>query len=473
MARVLMVASEAAPFAKTGGLADVLGSLPAELKSVGDEVAVVVPRYGQISLHGLHRAWDHLDTWAGAHHYPVDIYASEYRGVTYYFVDHPALYDRPSLYGANGVDYPDNHVRFAVLCAAALGVARYLFRPNILHLHDWQASLAAPYLRVRYKGDPSFFNIRIVTTIHNLAYQGHFPPSVLPEVGLDGAVMRPDLMEFFGGVNFLKGGIVYADAITTVSRGYAREIQTPEFGCGLDGLLRARAGVLHGILNGVDYGEWDPRNDPYIVARYSPEDLRGKRECKADLLREFGLPHDNLERPVVGIVSRLVEQKGFDLIEAARDALLALDIYLVVLGTGDPRFENLFSSMAQSRPDRVGLSLGYNNTLAHKIEAGADIFLMPSRYEPCGLNQIYSLRYGTVPVVRATGGLDDTIDAQTGFKFADYDPGALLAALGAALDLYQTNPEAWRKMMLTGMARDFSWRRSAIEYSALFRSLLG
>jgi starch synthase len=473
MARVLMVASEAAPFAKTGGLADVLGSLPAELKSVGDDVAVVLPRYGQISLHELRRAWDHLDIWLGPHRYPVDIYAGQHREVTYYFVDHPGLYDRPGLYGANGVDYPDNHKRFAVLCAAALGIARYLFRPDILHLHDWQASLTAPYLRVRYPGDPSFFNVRIVTTIHNLAFQGQFSPSVLPEIGLNGAVLRPDLMEFFGGVNFLKGGIVYADAITTVSRGYAREIQTPEFGCGLDGLLRARAGVLHGILNGVDYSEWDPRNDPYIVARYSPEDLRGKQQCKADLLRHFGFPQNGLQRPLVGIVSRLTEQKGFDLIETARDALLSLDMYLVVLGSGDPSYEDLFRSMAQTRPDRVGVSLGFNNTLAHKIEAGADIFLMPSRYEPCGLNQIYSLRYGTVPVVRATGGLDDTIDHETGFKFVDYDAKALLEALNAALNLYRTNPERWRKMMLAGMARDFSWRRSAIQYSALFRSLLG
>jgi starch synthase len=471
MARILMVASEAVPFAKTGGLADVAGALPTELKSAGDDVAVVLPRYGHISLQGLRRVWDRLDVWSGPHHFPVDIYAAELRGVTYYLVDHPVLYDRPGLYMVSGADYPDNHIRFAVLCYAALGVARHLFRPDIFHLHDWQAALVAPYLRTTFRFDPSFFGTRIVTTIHNLGYQGRFGSYQLGDIGLDGSLMRPDLMEFHGDVNLLKGGIVYADAITTVSRGYAREIQTPEFGFGLDGLLRARSSVLHGILNGVDYAEWDPRHDSLIAANYSPENLAGKRACKADLLRELQLPLDGLDRPIIGIVSRFVDQKGFDLIAGAAHSLMGVDNYLAVLGSGESKYEDLFRWMAQARPDRVALHAGYNNRLAHKIEAGADIFLMPSRYEPCGLNQIYSLRYGTVPVVRATGGLDDTIDAETGFKFTEYDAGAMLRAIESALALYVSDPARWTQMMLAGMARDFSWRRSALEYSALFRSL--
>ena len=472
MARVLMVSSEAAPFAKTGGLADVVGALPAALGECGDEVAVVLPRYGHIALDDAVRVWDNLVTWPGWFSIPVDIYAITRRGVTFYLVDHPGLYDRPGIYSVNGHDFGDNHVRFSVLCHAALGVARHLFRPQILHLHDWQACLAAPYLRTRYATDPSFYGIRILTTVHNLGYQGRYSPHILPEIGLDRSIMRPDLMEFYGDVNLLKGGIVFADAISTVSQGYAREIQTAEYGFGLDGLLRARSADLHGIVNGVDYTVWDPQHDPNIAAPYSTEDLSGKRECKLDLLREFGLPADDPERPVIGIISRLAAQKGFDIIGQVVHSLLGYDVYFCMLGYGDPGYESMLSWMAASRPDRVGVKIGYDLRLAHKIEAGADMFLMPSHYEPCGLNQIYSLRYGTLPVVRATGGLEDTIDPDTGFKFWEYNGWAMLGAINAALSVYWNDRDRWTIMMQEAMSRDFSWHHSAVEYSRLYRRLL-
>ncbi len=295
------------------------------------------------------------------------------------------------------------------------------------------------------------------------------PPSILSEIGLDPSLLRPDALEFYGEVNLLKGGLVYSDAINTVSRKYAEEIQTPELGFGLDGVLRERSEVLTGILNGADYSQWDPRTDPYIAAHYSPENLEGKRACKADLLTEFGLS-PNLERPLIGIISRFAGQKGFDLIEEIAPLLLDQDVALAALGTGDPKYERFFLELAAAYPDRVGVRIAFDEGLAHKIEAGADMFLMPSLYEPCGLNQIYSLRYGTVPVVRATGGLDDTIDEDTGFKFHDYTGAALLEAVRAALDAYQDR-EQWTRMMLAGMRKDFSWNASAVEYSALYRRL--
>jgi starch synthase len=293
---------------------------------------------------------------------------------------------------------------------------------------------------------------------------------VLPEIGLDASLFNPDALEFYGQVNLLKGGLIFSDAISTVSRKYAEEIQTPEFGFGLDGVLRERSEVLSGILNGVDYTQWDPRVDPYITAHYSPEDLSGKRACKSDLLGEFDLAPDNLDRPLIGIVSRFAGQKGFDLLEEIAPSLLRENVAIAALGTGDPKYEKLFLDLAAQYPDRVGLRIAFDETLAHKIEAGSDMFLMPSRYEPCGLNQIYSLHYGTVPVVRATGGLDDTIDEDTGFKFHDYTGAALLEAIRAALAAFRDR-EKWQGMMLAGMRKDFSWNASAVEYSALYRRL--
>lgn len=465
-----MVASEAEPFARSGGLGDVLGALPAALAAQGHSVATVLPRYGWIPLGGLRRVYEHLVIWLGHTPWRTDVYGTTEREVEVFFLDCPPLYNREGLYGANGVDYPDNAVRFAVLARGALEIVRRLFRPQVVHCHDWQAALAGPYMRHALALDPTFLGIRLVLTIHNLGYQGLFAPEVLPAVGLDQCLYRPEALEFWGQVNFLKGGIVFADAITTVSRTYAREIQTPEFGHGLDGLLRARSAVLTGILNGADYSQWNPETDPFIAARYSAEDLSGKRACKRDLLAECGFDPDE-DRPVIGMVSRLAAQKGFDLVAEAAEELARENVYLVILGTGDPYYEDRMRRLAAEHPRNVAVRIAFDNALAHKIEAGADMFLMPSRYEPCGLNQIYSLRYGTVPIVRATGGLEDTVDETTGFKFADSSAAALLEAVRRALAAYR-NREGWQAMMIRGMRKDYSWDASARQYAALYRRLL-
>ena len=470
VARVLMISSEAAPLAKTGGLADVVGSLPSALRSFGDEVAVVIPRYASIDLKTVRRVWDNLPVHFGPASYPVSIYQAQ-ADYPLYLVDCPPLYDRKGFYGESGLDYPDNHIRFAAFCRAALGVARVLFRADIFHCHDWQTGLVPAYLRTTFATDPTFFGCRTLFTIHNLGYQGLFPKTALAEVSLDPSVYRPDGMEFFGRVSYLKAGIQFADALSTVSPTYAREIQTPEYGFGLDGDLRDRASVLSGILNGVDYAEWSPQTDPHIPAAYSAEDLGGKATCKRRLLEEFGLPAEAMDRPLLGVVSRFTRQKGADILAEAAARIVAEDVYLVALGTGDPEFEDFFRQMQQEHPGRIAVRIGFDNPLAHRIEAGADMFLMPSHYEPCGLNQIYSLHYGTVPVVRATGGLDDTIEEGTGFKFAEYSAEALLAAVRSAVQAF-ADREAWQRMMRRGMSKDFSWKTSAAAYSALYRGLL-
>jgi starch synthase len=466
-----MVSSEAAPFAKTGGLADVVGALPAALRKLGDDVAVVIPRYGSISLKTAHRVYDYLPVHLPAARLDASVYqaAADY---PVYLVDCPPLFDRKGYYGEGGLDYPDNHIRFAVFCRAALAVARSVFRTDIFHCHDWQSGLVPAFLRTVFATDPSFLGCKTLFTIHNLGYQGLFPRTALADVGLDGAVYRPDGMEFFGRASYIKGGIAYADALNTVSPTYAREIQTPEYGFGLDGALRARSSVLHGILNGVDYSDWSPQTDPFIPAHYSEGDLGGKLVCKEHLVREFGLPAAAMARPLLGIVSRLTRQKGADLLADAASGILAEDVYLVALGSGEPEYEAFFRKLADDYPGRVAVHIGFDNGLAHRIEAGADIFLMPSHYEPCGLNQIYSLRYGTVPVVRATGGLDDTIDEGTGFKFAEYSGWALLGAVQAAVRAF-ADRESWRQIMRRGMAKDFSWSGPAAAYSALYRTLAG
>lgn len=467
-----MVSSEAAPFAKTGGLADVVGSLPHYLHSNGDETAVVIPRYGSIDLKGSRRVYNSLPVTLGSTRYDTAIYQAPAE-FPLYLVDCPPLFDigRKGFYGDSGVDYPDNHIRFAVFARAALGVARHLFRADILHCHDWQAGLVPAYLKTTFATDPTFAGVKTLFTIHNLGYQGLFPRSAMLDVALDPSVYRPGGMEFFGRIAYIKGGIAYADAINTVSPTYAREIQTPEYGFGLDGALRERADVLSGILNGVDYREWSPDVDPLIPAHYSADDLSGKRTCKEQLLSEMGLPPEAMDRPLLGIVSRFTRQKGSDLIAEVAAGILAQDVYLVALGSGEPEYEDFFLGMAAAYPGRVALRVGFDNGLAHRIEAGSDIFLMPSRYEPCGLNQIYSLRYGTVPVVRATGGLDDTIEESTGFKFREYTGLALADAVRTAVQEFHDR-EAWEAMMRRGMRKDFSWKASAAAYSALYAKLL-
>ena len=472
MPRVLMVASEATPFAKTGGLADVVGALAPALAAHGEDVAVLMPRYRGIDVQETPIVYRDLPVRLGREEYFANVHCVLERKVPYFLVDCPSLYDRDGLYGDPGAeDYPDNHIRFAVLARAALAIVRSVFRPAIIHCHDWQAALVPIFKRTVFAGDPTFMGIPVVLTIHNLGYQGLFPPAALPEMGLDASLFTPGCLEFFGQVNLLKGGILMSDAITTVSPTYAREIQTPELGFSLDGVLKTRRDAIRGILNGADYSKWDPATDPHIAANYSAANLTGKRDCKKDLLAAFDLP-ENLDRPLVGMVARLAAQKGFDLVEQAAADLAAQDLSLVVLGVGDPKLEAFLEELRAAHPEKVGVRIAYDEALAPKIEAGADIFLMPSLYEPCGLNQIYSLRYGTVPVVRSTGGLDDTIDESTGFKFREYTGAAMMGALREALAVYRDR-ERWTAMMRAGMSRDYSWDASAARYSGLYRRLVG
>jgi starch synthase len=468
--KILMVASEATPFAKTGGLADVLGSLPAALVRLGNDVGVVIPKYrvAEILVNkamGAERVWLAMPLWVGPHAYRVDIYRLIHRGVKYFFVDCPALYDRPEIYGSD----PDDHIRFALLSQAALGIARHIFRPAVLHLHDWQAGLVAPYLRTTFASDPTFFGLRTLLTIHNLGYQGNYPATAFADLGLDPGLYNPGGLEFWNHVSFLKAGIVWSDAINTVSPTYAREIQTPEYGFGMDDLLRVHARKLSGILNGVDYEEWNPETGPFQEAHYSASDLSGKLASKKALLAEMGLPPDT-RRPLIGIVSRFADQKGFELLDGIATWLAGQDVAMVALGSGQKKYEDMFSELAALYPDKFAVRIGYDDAISHRIEAGADMFLMPSQYEPCGLSQIYSLRYGTVPIVRATGGLDDTVDESTGFKFVEYTPKALQAAIAQALDAFE-KPVSWIARMREGMAKDFSWDMSAKEYQRLFHSL--
>jgi starch synthase len=401
----------------------------------------------------------------------------ESKGVRTFLVDMPEFFDRDGLYQHKGADYPDNAARFAGFSLAALEtIKRTGGPPDIIHCHDWQSALLPIYLRNLYSGDPFFAGTSVLLTVHNLGYQGLFPPHILPQISLHAGLFTIEGLEFYGQVNLLKGGLIFSDYINTVSRKYAEEIQTEEYGCGLDGVLRARAGRLAGILNGVDYDAWDPATDNLIPANYSPTDLKGKTLCKKVLLERMGARTVSLERPVIGIVSRFAAQKGFDLIADIAEALMAMDIYVVALGTGEPLYEELFKKLATKFPEKFFVKVAYDNTLAHQIEAGSDIFLMPSRYEPCGLNQIYSLRYGTVPAVRATGGLDDTIEAfdgksGTGFKFDEYSSAALLASLREAVTAFQ-DQKTWRRLMLNGMRKDFSWANSAIQYAKIYQLLV-
>jgi starch synthase len=465
-----MVSSEAAPYAKTGGLADVVGALPYALQQLGHEVAVLIPRYRSTFPYATRRITDSFTVQLGPYAWYPSVYTTQ-EPSPFYFLDLPDFYDREGLYNDKSGDYGDNDLRFGMLSLAVFQFARMLFRPDILQCHDWQAGLVPAYFKLWFQNDPAFIGTKSIQTIHNLGYQGQFSRASILRAGLPEWLFRPDLLEFYGGISLLKGGLVYADAITTVSPHYAEEIQTPEFGYGLDGLLRARSLQLTGILNGVDYSQWDPSTDRHIPAHYSAANLDGKAVCKRELMQEFGLGHAPADRPVIGIVSRLTGQKGADLILEAAPSLFREDVYMVVLGSGEPYFESMFRHIRDTNPGRVGLRIGYDDALAHRIEAGADIFLMPSRYEPCGLNQIYSLKYGTVPVVRATGGLDDTIDGDTGFKFWEYSGYALVLALEDCLRAWKDR-ERWTTMMRAGMTRDFSWMTSALQYDALFQSLL-
>ncbi|HEX2715279.1 MAG TPA: glycogen synthase GlgA [Candidatus Acidoferrales bacterium] len=471
--KILFVASEGLPFSKTGGLADVLEALPKALALMGHEVAVVLPRYRDTKVSAVVLPSLTIPLNGGLR-FPAVADGSTVAGVRYYFVDDPEYFDRDQLYAAQGKDYPDNGERFGEFCKAAVEISKHVWPADVIHCHDWQTALVPVLLHTLYASDPLLQGVPVVFTVHNMGYHGLFSREILTRLGLPESLFHMDALEFYGKVNYLKGGLLFADYLTTVSRKYAQEIQTAEYGHGLEGVIRGRADRLRGILNGVDYSAWSPEEDTFIAAQYSARDLSGKRVCKKDLLEQFRLPGAELSRPLIGIVSRFADQKGFDLIAQVAQELLRTDLTIVALGTGDPKYEALFRDLAARFPDKIGLKIGFDNALAHKIEAGADMFLMPSRYEPCGLNQIYSLRYGTIPVVRATGGLDDTIEpfdprsgVGTGFRFEAYDGRALLTCLRQALTVYG-DAAAWRKVQANGMAKDFSWNVSAAEYVRLY-----
>ncbi len=478
---IVFAASECVPFAKTGGLADVVGALPAEIAKLGHQVTVYLPLYARIrpriepkigqlayAVRSVTVPFRHYSRFAGI----VD--GGKQNGVQFYFVESQELFDRPELYGPNGGDYPDNAERFGFFCRAVLEAAKQLGVPEVFHVHDWQTGLIPVYLRTTYAADPVLRHAATVLTIHNAAYQGLFPPATTEQLLFPWDLFTIDKVEQYDRFNFLKGGVVFADQLTTVSHRYAEEIQTPEFGWHLEGVLRGRAADLRGILNGVDYGHWDPATDGNLAAHYSADDLEGKRACRADLLHAFGLNAVPDSAAVVGIVSRFATQKGFDIVAAIGEEMAKQDLVVVSLGTGEPALERFFRGWAERHPQKIAVQIRYDEALAHKIEAGADLFLMPSRYEPCGLNQIYSLKYGTVPLVRATGGLDDTIeewDAKkgtgTGFKFYGYDPRDLLEELDRALAAFQ-HKKSWTRLMRNGMAREYGWDKPAREYAEVY-----
>ena len=471
--KILFVASEGVPYSKTGGLADVSGALSVALVEAGHELAVLLPKYRGTKTHTV--TIPSLTIPVGDElRFPSIAEGASVSGVRFFFVDDPSYFDRAQLYGEKGSDYHDNAERFTEFSRAAIEFTKHVWMPDVIHCHDWQTAMVPVLLRTIYAGDPALKGLPVVFTIHNLGYQGLFLHSTLQRIGLPETLFTVDALEFFGKVNFLKGGLIYSDELTTVSKKYAAEIQTKEYGHGLEGVIRTRAGRLTGILNGVDYSAWSPEADKLIAANYSAHNLDGKRICKKDLLDTFKLPAENMTRPLIGIVSRFVDQKGFDIFAEVAAELMQENLAIIALGSGDPQYEKLFLALAQKFPAKVGVKIAYDNTIAHKIEAGADMFLMPSQYEPCGLNQIYSLRYGTVPVVRATGGLDDTIvqynpktGGGTGFKFDAYTGRALLECVRNAIRVFR-DAAAWHAIQTIGMAKDFSWKPSAAAYVTVY-----
>lgn len=474
--KILYVAAEAVPFAKTGGLADVAGSLPKALKADGVDVRVIMPKFGKIP-EAYRNAMEHVydgelpvawrKKYVGLDKYELD-------GVTYYFVDNEEYFNREGFYG-----YDDDAERFSFFSRAVLDLLPAMdFWPDVIHTNDWHAGLVNVFLKLEHMGDARYERIKTVYTIHNLKYQGVFPKDVMPDVlGLDWKYFNNGDLEFYDAVNFMKGGIIYADAITTVSKTYAKEIQYPYFGEHLDGLLRSREQDLSGIVNGIDYSVYNPRTDKYIFETYDEESLDRKLDNKIALQKSLGLP-ERRNVPLIAIVSRLVEPKGMDLVVRMMDEILQHeDIQLVVLGTGEKRYEDWFKGLAWRYPKKVSVNIYFSNELAQRIYAGADIFLMPSNYEPCGIGQLIALRYGTIPVVRQTGGLKDTVQQYNkytqegnGFVFENYNAHEMIYALKRALSFYGSY-EIWHKIQFNAVQADYSWKRSAKEYEALYERL--
>ncbi len=481
--QILFCASEVSPYAKTGGLADVAGSLPESLHKLGCDVRIFLPLYRTVrqKVKGLDPLVEKIIVPVGVHDYTVHFWESRTEsGIPVYFLEKEEFYDRSYLYTdpVRG-DYEDNAERFIAFSRSVrqLCIALGWF-PSIFHLHDWQTGLLAAYLQLQWRYDPRFSRSAGVFTIHNIAYQGLFPASFFSLTQLPPGAFSVQGMEFWGQCNFLKAGLVYSDFITTVSPRYASEIRTPEFGFGLEGLLSERTRNLQGILNGIDTQIWNPAADRALPARYSAEELSGKDACKEVLLTRAGFSLRSRSFPLLGMISRLATQKGFDLLEKILPDLMVLPVNLVILGTGDAAIEANLLEMERLYPERLRLLRQFDEELAHLIEAGSDIFLMPSRYEPCGLNQMYSLRYGTIPVVHATGGLDDSVidvlkqpESGTGFKFYDYEPEAFLDVTRSALEVFEQR-QRWREIQKRAMSQDFSWERSAREYIKVYDKAL-
>ena len=474
---ILIVSSEVVPFAKTGGLADVAGALSKAINKLGNHrVAVVMPKYKMIdekkfNLKVINKS---LNIGFDSKKTSARVFCGEMeKGLLVYFIDIPEYYAREGLYQKESQDYPDNAERFAHFAKAALEACKTLnFKPDIIHCHDWQAALVPVLLKGFYKQDSFFKNTATVFTIHNIGYQGNFPPEKVSFIKFPDDFYTMSGLEFYGSINFLKGGLVFSEIINTVSKKYSQEIQTPEYGCGLDGVLKERSNDLYGIINGIDYEEWSPEKDKLIKHNFDKDDLKGKAFCKKELQKELGLRQD-MKVPVIGVISRIAAQKGLDLIAEVFDSMMKMDLQFVLLGSGEKELEDFFKKASERYNGKFGVKVGFDNGLAHRIEAGADMFLMPSRYEPCGLNQIYSLSYGTVPVVRATGGLDDTItdfeedkENGNGFKFAEASAQQMLERIKIALRYY--NSKEWMKIVGNGMKADFSWDASAIKYVELY-----
>ena len=471
-----MVASEVAPFAKTGGLGDVVGALPKALHRHGMDVRVVTPLYAGIDRDALERLDGvlHVPMWYGTAHAAVRQGWLPGTEVPVYFLEYHRYFDRPHLYGPPGDAYSDNLERFSFLSRGALELAKALrFLPDVIHANDWQTALVPVYVNTVEWAQP-LHGAATIYTIHNLAYQGVTDRGALFITGLGPEHDHPGEFEHFGALNLTKAALQHSTMVSTVSPTYAREIQTSEYGCGLDGVLRGRGADLVGILNGIDAAEWDPVTDRHLPANYGPSAMEGKDACKAALQAEAGLPVDP-GRPLFGVVGRLTAQKGFDVLAHCLDRVLSWDAQLVLLGTGDREAEHYFGTMSARRPDRFKAWITFDDPLAHRIEAGADFFVMPSRFEPCGLNQLYSLRYGTLPIVRATGGLVDTVASYdeatgggTGFVFRDLSPDALANTMGWALSTWYDRPGHVREMRRRAMALDFSWDAAAAAYERLY-----
>lgn len=470
--KVLFVSAEVAPYVKTGGLADVAGSLPGILSGMGVDMRVVLPGYKEIKTEQVYVA--DFPVKIGSRHETCILKEIKGASAPTYTVNNHHYYYRDGIYM-----HHDDGERFAFLCKASLKLCRALgFRPDLIHMNDWHAAPVALLLKRKYAGeDPFYSNIKTLLTIHNLEYQGHFEKNVLNLLGLPDELFIPEEVEFYGKFNFLKAGILYADKINTVSRTYSEEILTPEYGEGLEGVLRNRRHDLSGILNGISYYDFNPEKDIFISHSYNENDLRGKMLNKKALQAELGLPVENV--PVIGVVHRLVSQKGLEIVIDAFEQIMALGVQFVLLGVGDPFLERTFLKMMKKHPDQVSVRIEFNEKLAHRIYAGSDIFLMPSRFEPCGLGQMISLRYGTIPVVRETGGLKDTVvDIEenlkkgNGFTFRNYTPEAFVEALKRAVSVYRNKPELWTEMILRGLRTDFSWANSAREYLNVYNAAL-